>query len=863
MTASPPESVVEAPPRSGWRAYLVPLLALGAFIVAAVGIHAALAEFNYQSLRLALAGISNEQLGLAALATVASFVTLTGYDWSALKYIGKKVPYRTAAITSFCGYAVANTLGIGALTGGSVRYRLYLDRGLDGADVARITAFCVLAFGVGVNAVGAFAVVLHPHVLSEVTGIPAELLRALSSVACGFLGALLAACFFFHGRIQVGSWQLQLPDGWLALQQLAISALDMLFSGYVLYVLLPDHEIPFAAFLGIYSAATVAGILSHVPGGIGVFEAVMLLAFKGQMAPEGLGAALVLYRFIYYIIPFILAAVFLAGREFATGTGRLVSSARGVVRLGSSLAPMGVSLLTFLSGVVLLWSSATPAVPERLRDLHAIVPLYVVETSHFLAAAIGAVLLVVANGLRHKLNGAWALALGLSLVGGAAALAKGVDYEESAFLLFAAAVLWATRKQFYRRTALIDAALSTAWIYVIVGTLAAMYVVIAFSYKHIEYAHELWWEFELQSEASRALRSGLAAAMTVMLWGLWRLLRPPRVAQPAPDPAELQRAEQIIRKQDRTDALLALMGDKRLLFADQDAGFVMYGVRGASWIAMSDPVGPPAVITELAWRFRELVDGAGGRVAFYQTRPEHLSLYIDMGLTPFKLGDEAVIPLPRFSLEGAKRKSLRQSVTRAERDGLSMQVLPRAEVAAALPRLREISDSWLDAKNAREKRFSLGAFDEDYICRGDVALIKLKDELVAFATLMDTDTHIEASIDLMRHTPQAPSSTMLYLFVQLMLHYQAQGYQRFILGMAPLAGLENHPLAPLWHRFGNLIYARGERFYNFQGLHQFKDKFDPVWEPRYLVTQSGINPLLVMVDVAALIASGVTGVFAK
>lgn len=861
---TPPHAIDPgAAPGLSWRAALVPAASLIVFVLAAAALHQLLAEFSYASLRTALQALPIRNIGFAALATAASYLLLTGYDWSALQYIGKRIGYRTVAFAACCGYAISNTIGFSFLSGGSVRYRLYLDQGLDGADVARVTAFSVLAFGLGILTVGAVCILWHAEELAAIAQLDAALLRAAAGAICLGVAGFVAACFLRREPVRLGAWQFRLPGGVLILQQLLISTLDIACSGFVLYILLPVHDVPLAAFLAIYASATLAGVLSHVPGGIGVFEAVLLLAFRAHMPPDGLSAALVAYRAIYYLVPFVIASALLAVREVAPAMNRLALGARQVARIGSTLAPVSLSFLAFFSGAVLLWSAATPAVSQRLQALREIVPLFIVEVSHLLAATVGGALLVIAHGLRHKLNGAWLLALGLSVLGSAMTLVKGVDYEESVLLMLQAGLLWSTRRQFYRHTALLNARLSPVWTLGIVGTLAGMYVLIAFSYKHVEYAHELWWEFEFHGEASRALRAAIAGAMAIVLFSLWRLLRPPPVTASLPGTAEIDRAERIVRAQERSEGWLALMGDKRLLFADDDAGFLMYGVRGASWIAMGDPLGHPEVVSELAWRFRELVDAHGGRVAFYQAHGATLPMYLDMGLTPFKLGDEAVVALPQFSLDSSRRKSLRQTVARAERDGLSMRLCPPHEVPALLPALHAISDAWLAAKKTREKRFSLGAYTEAYVTRGDVAVVERGTRLVAFATVMAGKPGTEVSIDLMRHVDDAPASTMLYLFVQLFLHYRAAGYQRFTLGMAPLSGLGSHPLAPAWHRFGHLIYDRGERYYNFQGLRQFKDKFDPLWEPRYLVAQSGVNPLFVTIDVAALIAGSVTGVFAK
>jgi phosphatidylglycerol lysyltransferase len=258
-----------------------------------------------------------------------------------------------------------------------------------------------------------------------------------------------------------------------------------------------------------------------------------------------------------------------------------------------------------------------------------------------------------------------------------------------------------------------------------------------------------------------------------------------------------------------------------------------------------------------------MADRAGGRVAFYQVSPENLPRYVDMGLVPFKLGEQASVKLQTFSLEGSSRKGLRQALSRGERDGLTMQYLAPPHDPATINALRTVSDEWLQTRNTREKRFSLGAFVDDYVRDVPIAVVRQNGDIVAFATLMTTDTGAEVAADLMRHSDSAPGSTMLFLFVSLLLHFKQNGCRRFHLGMAPLSGMEEHPLASAWHRFGHLIYNRGERYYNFRGLRLFKEKFDPDWEGRYLVTQGGINPLLVMADLSALISGSIQGVFRK
>jgi phosphatidylglycerol lysyltransferase len=256
-------------------------------------------------------------------------------------------------------------------------------------------------------------------------------------------------------------------------------------------------------------------------------------------------------------------------------------------------------------------------------------------------------------------------------------------------------------------------------------------------------------------------------------------------------------------------------------------------------------------------------DHHGADTVFYQASRGCLGLYVDLGLAPLKFGEEARVPLADFSLEGGARADLRQAHRRAQRDGASFEVVPAERVTGLLPLLQPVSDAWLASKSTAEKRFSVGAFSPQYLRQFPLALVRAGGAPVAFANLWTTGTRAELSVDLMRFDPRAPRSAMDYLFIELMLWGQREGYRWFNLGMAPLSGLESHPLAPAWHRVGNFVFRHGEHFYNFEGLRRYKAKFDPVWEPRYLVARGGIALPRVLVDISVLIAGGVKELLAR
>jgi phosphatidylglycerol lysyltransferase len=234
-----------------------------------------------------------------------------------------------------------------------------------------------------------------------------------------------------------------------------------------------------------------------------------------------------------------------------------------------------------------------------------------------------------------------------------------------------------------------------------------------------------------------------------------------------------------------------------------------------------------------------------------------------MGLSLYRLGEEAVVLLAPPLLEGSERRGLRQAHHRGERDGLRFEVVAAEGVAPLLPELRRVSDAWLAEKNVREKGFSLGYFDERYLCEGPMALARVDGRVVAFANLWVSSRREELSFDLMRHLPDAPRASMDFLLVSMMLWGKERGYQAFNLGMAPLSGLEDRALAPLWTKVGARLYRHGEYFYNFQGLRQYKEKFAPEWRPRYLAAPGGLHLPVVLANLAALVSRGLKGMVAR
>ena len=850
--------------RTAWLRRLTPLLVLALLGAAALLLHRELSAYHYEDLRRAVRALRARQIELAVGLTALSYLILTAYDALALRYLGRPLSYRRTALASFLGYAFAHNIGFSVLGGAAPRYRLYASWGLPPGEIGLLIGFTAATFWVGVCAVAGTALVFDPVTLAGRIGLSATVGRAAGGVLLAVALLAVIVPLVWRRPLTLRGWTVPPPRPGIAAAQLLVGIVDWLVAAAVLFVLLPTGlHLTFAHFAALFVVAQVAGVSSHVPGGLGVFETIILLALAPRGHSPSLVGALLVYRLIYYLLPLVVATLLLVVFEVRQRGARLAAAGAVAGRWVSEMAPQVMAVLIFASGALLLFSGAGRRHVSRLDMLSDVLPVSVVEASHFLASLAGLGLILLASGLQRRLDAAYHLAVALLTAGAVLALLKGFDYEESLFLLAMLAVLVPCRAEFNRRASLIGERFTLGWGVAVTVVLAAAAWFGFFVHKHTEYSRELWWEFSLFGDAPRFLRAGVGVAGAALAFAVWHLLRPTRLRAAPADAESLAAARAVVSASPVAAAHLALLGDKSFLFDAERSAFLMYAVSGRSCVAMGDPVGPPAAGRELIWNFLELCDRHDNWPVFYEASAAALPLYIEAGLAPLKFGEEALVSLPAFSMEGSARKQQRYVLKSSERDGATFAVCPPEAVPALLPELAAVSDTWLREKRTREKRFSLGRFDPGYLAHCPVAVVRSKGAIVAFANLWCSGERAEVSPDLMRFVRAAPPSVMEYLFLRILLWAKDEGYAWFNLGMAPLSGLEARATAPLWNRVGAFTFRYGEQFYNFQGLRQFKGKFDPEWRPKYLVYPGGLGLPRVLANVASLVSSGLRGVVAK
>jgi phosphatidylglycerol lysyltransferase len=728
-------------------------------------------------------------------------------------------------------FAWSNFLTLGPLAGPAIRFWLYapaIDRAADLQGGVLATAIAFMSGLAGWTA----AVMVAGRIQA---GLPIAALLALAATLVIVLAVRRVAMLVLDDVARS-------PVATQAVAIALVGWLDWLLAATVFVCVVRAGHGPAAplASLPTFFVGQIIGLVSLAPGGFGSADAYWIARFPGTLAAgAGIVAA---FRLVYYVVPWAVASLVLL--SWATRRAeRRIEIARRVI---ASLIGGG--------GVLVMLSSASPALHARLLTVERVVPLPLVEFGQVVAATTGLLLLALAFKLARGYRAAFRATIVLLGIGAISTLLKGFDWEETV-ILGGLAVAAASHASLFDRDS------SGDWIEgpdvaLAAAAVTAFFIFGVLSHRSGADGFARWTELGYQLEGSRFARSVITLTLAVLASAIYVLLRAPATfRRPSPDDVNCALELHAAIGGNSTPLMLA-NGDKSI-FRDGDRGLCAYRIIGPYLVVFADPVVRPDDRGEFLNALFRFAGEADRRPLFYQLSPEWIPPLHDRGYIFFKLGEEGQLPLSRVTTEGPAGRTFRQILRRGERDGVRFRVMPPYEVARRMDELEEISDDWLSSKSVVERQFSIGFFDREYLARFPCAVVETRDgsRILAFANILRGPMREEFSVDLMRYRSDGPK-VMDFLFASLFFHAKEHDYRRFNLGMAPLASVgEAHGAHPR-ERLARLVFQHGEHWYNFRGLRFFKQKYQPDWQPRYLSYQSAWEFPIAIAYVSALIAGG-------
>jgi phosphatidylglycerol lysyltransferase len=517
-----------------------------------------------------------------------------------------------------------------------------------------------------------------------------------------------------------------------------------------------------------------------------------------------------------------------------------------------------ISLITATMGIVNVLSAVTPSLKGRLKLLEEYSPFSVSHGGHLTSALAGFALLLLAISLWRRKRIGWILTVAILCVSIPTHLIKGLDYEEAILAAVTLVLLLFTRPHFQARS---DAPSVRAGLLTVFASLGftLAYGVLGFFLldRHFRVNFGLWdairqtivmftefYDPGLQpiTGFGRYFADSIyAVGATTGAYALFMLLRPV-LTRLVPSMDERSRAQEIVRAYGKSSSARYTLLDDKLFFFSPGGSLISYVVENRTALALGDPIGRSEDFTPAVTAFKSFCALNDWIPAFYQVMPDSLELYKSLGFDALPLGHEASVDLSKFTMEGSENKTVRNSYNKMLRSGFKVEVREPPHSSRMLRELRTISDDWLSTRGTREMGFSLGWFDEEYLNTCPILFVRDGEGFIdAFANIVTEYQMNEAGVDLMRYRSYAEKGIMDFLFVSLFLWAKEKGFASFNLGLSAFSGIGEDPKDPAIQRTLHFIYENVNRFYNFKGLHSFKEKFHPTWSPRYLVYPGAVT----------------------
>ncbi|WP_141433582.1 bifunctional lysylphosphatidylglycerol flippase/synthetase MprF [Bacillus sp. 03113] len=770
------------------------------------------------------------------------------YDRILLKYLQLKIPMRNLCRYSLISNSFSNLLGFGGLIGISLRNYFYQTYENDKKRLFKGIATVSLFYLSGISFLALFILFGNVHI--PLLQNHKWLFFAVWIVGLYFPVLLL---YLFLKKPKGKDLTMSKQVGF---SLFFASLFEWLFIFFYLLTLtkILSINVSFIEFFHIFIIACCAGIISMIPGGLGSFDLVFIWGFHEiGSSDEKILILLILYRIGYLMIPFIIGFFSFLHQYWSKWNDSWSHIPNMVIEKISHLI---LTILVFLSGLVLLISAALPGILERLKFTEEILSMHVMNLSHQVSVGTGFVLLGLSRGIENKEKRAYHLTIIILLFAAISTFLKGMDYEEALFILIVAFLLRLAKNRFYRKSFVITwgkALFDTSLILIITSAyLIIGYVSLPTSKLNVPTVLLPYIILD-PDDLFFSAAIGLIIAFLIFLFG-YILGKPKSIPTIPSDEQELEIKEFLKKYRGSSLSHLIFLHDKSIFWNHHKNVLCTYKTYANKMVILGDPIGEEQEIFNSIEEILIKADQYGYTPIYYQVSKEMLPFLHANGFDFFKLGEEAYVYLEEFSLNGKKKKNSRAMKNKFEREGYTFSISSPPHSSELFSRLKFISTEWLQGRS--EKGFSLGFYSKAYLNQSPIALVKDgAGDIIAFASVMpmyDQDQMI--SVDLMRRLPSTPSGTMDFLFLNLFEASKEKGYKYFNLGMAPLSNVGTSKFSFLSEKIAAQIYLRGYSFYHFQGIRLFKEKYADHWEPKYLAFRKKSSLPFTMAQVSMMIS---------
>lgn len=825
--------------------FIFPLFLL---IFAVIEIKKFTGDLNVQLLKNELSKLNFATIVLILVITFAAVLPMQLYDVILVRILKLRVPKKVILEQAFIANSFSNLIGFGGIIGAMFRTYFYHKLEQDKRKLLGGIATVSLFYLTGISVLSWIVTVGYHHF--PLFGDTKWLYFAVVAV-----GLYLPAFLFIH-IIKNKKGSNSLITASIAIELVIVSVVEW-FAVFIAILLLSKIlgiSLNIESLFPVYIVAACAGIISMIPGGLGSFDLVFIWGMQDLHVPEEKVLVLLLfYRIGYYFVPFLISMVLFVKLYWVKWNKSWSNLPNAIIQGLSHIILTG---LVFLSGIILLLSASVPGIMSRLRIAQEILAFPIINVSHQLSVAAGFLLLGLSRGIEYRVKRTYEWTMFALILAAVFSIFKGIDYEEAIFLIIVALLLRMSKGHFYRESYVLTWG-KTIFDIVVILIITSMYLIIGYlnlptakltiPTKFLPYVI-----VDYRDLFTSAFIGLMIAFLIISIGYLISLPKKWKLEKSTGQDNEI--LHHLTKHKGKVLSHLIFLHDKYIFWNNKKNVLISYQKYADKLVILGDPIGEKSDFLAAIEEFQEISDLYGYTPVFYQVSDDMLPFLHGSGYAFFKLGEEAFVDLKTFSVSGNRMKGLRALRNKFIRENYQFKILEPPFTNELLDELRNISNDWLQGR--KEKGFSLGFFDIDYLNKAPIAIVlDESNRILGFMSIMNVyDDYRTISIDLMRIEPDSPLGTVDFLFLSLFDWAKEQGYERFNMGMAPLGNVGLSKFSFLSEKIAAQIFLHGHFIYHFQGLRKFKEKYTNIWEPKYLAYRRKSSLPVTMAQITLLIS---------